>query len=100
VATATEVSGATDSVDLDSEVDFTSNAQDRVTWTEADLLHPSTIMSLPKGQAFMLSEGSKLTKIRVPLADSSNDEYMSADFAQMASDMESSYQTSESWWVE
>jgi len=100
VSTITEVTGSTDNVDLDSEVDFTSNAQDRVTVAEAPLLHPSTIMALPKGQAFMLSGGGKLTKIRVPLADSSNDTYMETAFSQMARDMEASYSTSESWWVE
>lgn len=98
VVTAMEVSGATDSVDLDSEADFTSNTQDRVTAVEVDLLHPSTIMQLPKGQAFMLTAGGVLFKIRVPLADSSNDEFMEAEFSAMASEMKSKYITSENWW--
>ena len=100
VSTATEVTGATDSTDLDSGVDFSSTSQDRVTWTEVDLLHPSTIMSLPKGQAFILYEGNKLAKIRVPLPDDSNDEYMTTEFSQMANEMQQAYRTSETWWVE
>lgn len=100
VAAATEVTGSTDSVDLDSEVDFTSSAQDRITFTEAPLLSPATIMALPKGQAFILTGGGQLWKIRVPLADSKNDMYMRSNFDEMAEDMSASYRTSESWWIE
>lgn len=100
VATVTEVTGATDSSDIDSGVDFTSTASDRLTVKEEPLLHPSTIMALPKGEAFMLSGGGKLTKIRIPLADSSKDLYMETAFSEMAKSMEQSYRTSETWWVE
>ena len=100
VAAATEVTGSADSVDLDSEVDFTSSAQDRITFTEAPLLSPATIMALPKGQAFILTAGGQLWKIRVPLADSKDDLYMTSNFNEMADDMASSYRTGETWWVE
>lgn len=98
VAAATEVTGSSDSVDLDSGVDFTSNAQDRITFTEAPLLSPASIMNLPKGQAFVLSGGGQLWKVRVPLADSKNDLYMTSNFEEMAKDMEDSYRSSETWW--
>lgn len=100
VAQATEVTGSSDSVDLDSGVDFTSNAQDRIVFTEAPLLQPATIMALPKGQAFILTGGGHLWKIRVPLADSKNDLYMSNNFDEMAKDMAASYRTGETWWLE
>ncbi len=100
VAAATEVTGTSDSVDLDSEVDFTSNAQDRITFTEAPLLSPATIMALPKGQAFILTGGGHLWKVRVPLADSKNDLYMTSNFDEMARDMADSYRTGETWWIE
>lgn len=98
-AAATEVTGAGDSVDLNSGVDFTSNSQDRLQWAEAEMLHPSSIMSLPKGQAFILTTGGELWKVRIPLPDSKNDHYMSSRFADMADDMQASYRTSETWWV-
>ena len=100
VAAATEVTGSSDNVDIDSDVDFTSSAQDRITFTEAPLLSPATIMALPKGQAFILTGGGQLWKIRVPLADSKNDLYMTSNFDEMAEDMAASYRTGESWWIE
>jgi conjugative coupling factor TraD (SXT/TOL subfamily) len=100
VAAATEVTGSADSVDLDSGVDFTSSAQDRITFTEAPLLAPASIMNLPKGQAFVLTGGGQLWKVRVPLADSKNDLYMTSNFEEMARDMEETYRTSETWWEE
>jgi hypothetical protein len=57
-------------------------------------------MALPKGQAFILTGGGQLWKIRVPLADSKNDMYMTSNFDEMAEDMSASYRTSESWWIE
>ncbi|MDC9724292.1 MAG: TraM recognition domain-containing protein, partial [Gammaproteobacteria bacterium] len=100
VSASTEVTGAGDSVDLDSDVDFTSNSQDRIQWTPSEMLHPSSIMSLPKGQAFILTTGGTLWKVRIPLPDSKQDLYLADKFSQMAADMEESYRTSENWWVD
>lgn len=98
VSAITEVSGANDSSDIDSEVDFTSSSQDRVTWAEQEMLDPASIIALPKGQAFVLKTGGELYKIRVPLADESDDKYMNGTFADMAKDMRNSYRTGETWW--
>lgn len=64
----TVVSGATQSSNPTSPADFTSRSEDRVTTTEVPMLEPNDLTALPKGQAFILTEGSKLTKVRLPLS--------------------------------
>lgn len=72
--TVMQVSGATDSSNLDSEQDFTSSTQDRISVVQGPMLEPNALMSLPKGQAFMLVSGGELYKIRIPLPE---DEHIS-----------------------
>jgi len=72
--TVMQVSGATDSSNLDSEQDFTSSTQDRISVVQGPMLEPNALMSLPKGQAFMLVNGGELYKIRIPLPE---DEHIS-----------------------
>lgn len=97
--TLMEVSGANDSADVESNVDFTSKNEDRVSIVEAPLLAPADLMSLSKGQAFVLMEGGALWKIRIPLPTPETDESIPKDIKEIAEQMQSNYTTRESWWV-
>ncbi len=66
VNTLMAVSGATDS-DYTTGSHFTSRNEDRISTEKTAMLHPSTMMQLPKGQAFGLLEGGRLYKLRLPL---------------------------------
>lgn len=96
--TVMQVSGATDSSNVDNEQDFTSSTQDRVSVVQGAMLEPNALMSLPKGQAFMLINGGELYKIRIPLPE---DEAISipATLRAMTQQMERTYSTGEQWWV-
>jgi len=96
--TVMEVSGANDSADVDSQVDFTSKNEDRLSVVEAPLLAPADLMSLSKGQAFVLMDGGALWKIRIPLPEADNDESIPQDIRQIADQMKSNYATREQWW--
>ncbi|SEG89532.1 type IV conjugative transfer system coupling protein TraD [Marinobacterium lutimaris] len=95
--TVMQVSGATDSSNVDSEQDFTSSTQDRVSVVSGPMLDPSALMSLPKGQAFMLVNGGELYKIRIPLPE---DDHVSIPetLRQMTEQMQRTYTTGEQWW--
>ncbi len=73
INTLMAVSGATDS-DYTTGSHFTSRNEDRISSEKTAMLHPSTMMQLPKGQAFGLLEGGRLYKIRLPLPVQSEDE--------------------------
>jgi len=72
--TLMEVSGANDSADVESKVDFTSKNEDRVSVVESPLLAPADLMSLSKGQAFVLKDGGDLWTVRFPLPKGETDE--------------------------
>lgn len=100
VSTLTMVSGVTDAAAGGTGVDFTSNNQDRVGTTEVPKITAADILELPKGQAFALLEGNRCFKIRIPLADASNDPFVPESLRQVAEDMKARYRTSETWWTE
>jgi len=60
------VSGATDSSEPDSPVDFTSNTQERISSQTAQRLEPGYLMQLPRGHAFVLMAGGQLYKVQMP----------------------------------
>ena len=92
------VSSTTDSNDPNSDKDFGSNTGDRVIVKDAEMLSVSTIMNLPKGQAFAMIEGGQLWKIRMPLPVEDKDDMMPSSLQELAKNMRSNYRTSESWW--
>jgi len=94
-----QVSGANDSSDPGSPIDFTSRNEDRISVAEVPLLTPAEIIALPKGQAFALIEGGHLWKIRMPLPKSGRDAAMPADLAAIASEMARKYTTNDHWWL-
>jgi conjugative coupling factor TraD (TOL family) len=94
-----QVSGANDSSDPSSPVDFTSRNEDRISVAEVPLLTPAEIITLPKGQAFGLIEGGHLWKIRMPLPESGHDAAMPEDLAAIAGEMARKYTTNDHWWL-
>ncbi|PIG25440.1 conjugative coupling factor TraD (TOL family) [Janthinobacterium sp. 35] len=100
VATLTLVSGVTDKAAEGDGIDFISNNQDRVATKEVPLIDVADIMQLPTGQAFALLEGNRLYKLRIPLADPTDDTYIPASLRAVCEDMRSRYRTSEQWWKE
>lgn len=89
------VTGANDSSDVDSGIDFTSKNEDRTSKREVDMIDVSTIMSLPKGQAFALIEGGQLFKIRMPMPEKEDDPNIKTEFKDIYSDMVAKYTTGE-----
>ena len=94
-----EVSGANDSADVESKVDFTSKNEDRVSVVESPLLAPADLMSLSKGQAFVLKDGGDLWKIRIPLPKGETDEDVPQNIKEIAEQMKGNYSTRENWWT-
>lgn len=69
VSSITGSSGVSDSTKQDSDIDFTSKNDDKVTKSRASLVSPSDLFALPRGHAFALLDGGHLWKIHLPLAD-------------------------------
>lgn len=99
VKTIMSVSGANDSSDTESKVDFTSGTQDRTSKVAAPMLEPSHVMSLPKGQAFCLLEGGQLWKVRFPMPKEDPDEEIPKNIAALTQVMKKNYFTADNWWV-
>ena len=68
----TQVSGVNDSSTPSDDVHFTSKNEDRISTVNVPMIEPSSIINLPKGQAFALVEGAKLLKLRFPLLEESD----------------------------
>lgn len=100
VATLTQVSGVTDNSAEGTGIDFVSRNEDEISTGKRQLILPSDIMQLPKGQAFALLEGNRLFKLRMPLADASNDSFVPESLRAVSGDMRRRYRTSEAWWTE
>ncbi|QWT42234.1 type IV conjugative transfer system coupling protein TraD [Dickeya dadantii] len=98
VYTTTVVSGATDSSDIHTKTDFTSNTQDRISMSSVPMIEPSHVVQLPKGQCFALLQGGNLWKIRMPLPAPDPDEIMPTDLQQLADYMRQSYTDTGQWW--
>jgi len=92
------VSGATDSSDPQGQIAFVSNTQDRVATTSVPLIEPSHVVALPKGQAFALTEGGTLWKIRMPLPAPDADESLPKDLQTLTNYMRQHYVEAAEWW--
>lgn len=95
----TWLAGYNDTSDPNSGIKFTSRHEDRVTTQASTMLEPHDVMKLPRGQAFALTEGGILSKLRLPLLKGSEIS-LSTDMARIASGMQANYRTGEHWWVE
>jgi len=93
VYSPTMVSGANDVQNPDEFADFSAGAQDRLTSRPVQMLMPSDLTSLPKGQAFALLEGGQLAKLRLPLAvGDDSDIHWPADLNEVFAGMHAQYQ--------
>jgi hypothetical protein len=61
------------------------------------MIEPADVLELPQGQAFALLEGNRRFKIRIPLADARNDEFVPQSLQNVAAQMKARYRTSEQW---
>lgn len=93
----TPMSGVTDTAAQGTGVDFTSRNDDIITTTKAPMIEVADILELPQGQAFALLEGNRRFKIRIPLADTTDDPFVPESLKKVASDMRARYRTSEQW---
>ena len=98
VFTLMSVSGVGDSSDPGSGVDFTSRNEDRISVSEVPMLTPAELVALPKGQAFALLEGGHLWKLRMPLPNARGDQAMPQGLADIASEMQRTYNPSDQWY--
>ena len=93
------VSGASDSSDPSSSVEFSSNTQERVGATEVPAIEPGDVLQLPKGQAFAVVEGGKLLKVRLPLPAADDDAEIPDDIAGLVNLMEQEYTSGAGQWA-
>ncbi len=63
----TQVSMANDTPHGEDNVYFNTSNEDRVQTTSVPMIDVNDIISLPKGQAFVLVNGGELYKVRIPL---------------------------------
>lgn len=91
------VTGVTDKGTEGDGIDFISNNQDRVTTKPVPTITPADMLRLPKGQAFALLDGNHLYKLRIPLADASNDPFVPESLRAVAADMRNRYRSTEQW---
>ncbi len=96
----TPMSGVSDTAAKGDGVDFLSRNDDIVTSVKSPLFEASDILELPQGQAFALLEGNRRFKIRIPLADTTDDPFIPQSLKVVAEDMKRRYRTSERWAAE
>jgi conjugative coupling factor TraD (TOL family) len=93
----TPMSGVSDTAAEGTGVDFTSKNNDIVTTTKVAMIEAADVLELPQGQAFALLEGNRRFKLRIPMADTSNDPFVPESLKKVAQDMKARYRTSEQW---
>lgn len=80
-------SSASDTNDPTDFAEFSSRNEDRISTEKAPTLRPADLVQLPKGQAFCMINGGQLWKIRIPLADDSDDPCMPASVADLVAEL-------------
>jgi len=97
-----QVSSSDDSSDPTDGILFRAKNEDRITGAEVPMLEPANFVNLPKGQAFFITEGGKLYKVRIPLLSTISDKYIPKHIGQIASDMKRRYNSylpaEQDWW--
>lgn len=92
IKTITEVSGVSDNSDPMDFQDFASRNEDRINESEVEMLQTSDLVSLPKGQAFALLEGSKLFKVRLPMMEKDPNDKIPHHLAEIGEVMREKYE--------
>lgn len=90
-------SGANDSSDPSSDVDFTSSTQSRVVQDKVPLISTEDLTRLPKGHFYVMMDGNKLFKGRVPWLQR-DDSDVPGDIRIVAAGMRKSYQSTVPDW--
>ena len=93
-------SSLTENPDADSDRHYTSASQTRLDRTQVNLIEPSHLTRLPKGQAFAWLDGNKVYKIRLPLPDDRDLDNVPNSIAQIGAEMNEKYQSSNDDWFE
>ena len=84
-------SGATDSSDVHSSVDFISSTQSREQRQQMEMLTVTDLTKLPKGQFFMIMNGNQLYKGRVPWLIPARGEMVPENIREVAARMRHNY---------
>ena len=84
-------SGATDSSDVHSSVDFVSSTQSREQRQQMEMLTVTDLTKLPKGQFFMIMNGNQLYKGRVPWLIPARGEMVPENIREVAARMRHNY---------
>ena len=84
-------SGATDSSDVHSSVDFVSSTQSREQRQQMEMLTVTDLTKLPKGQFFMIMNGNQLYKGRVPWLIPARGETVPENIREVAARMRHNY---------
>ena len=91
------VSSATDATNFNDGITFTSQNQDRISVSRVPMIAPADIVALPKGQAFVLLNGSEPWKIRIPLPSKADDKELPDDLSGMLNEMRDQYTSVIDW---
>jgi conjugative coupling factor TraD (TOL family) len=91
IATRLVASGASDTNDPADFAEFATRNEDRVSAEKVPLLDPAWLMKLPKGQAYALLEGGRLSKVRIPLPLPHVDTNIPATWSTMLDHMRTDY---------
>lgn len=91
-------SSVTDSSNPDDDKAFTSNTGERISQKEVPLLDVANVTNLPKGQAFILMNGSTLYKVRMPLPAIDKDDVIPASMQELLEKMQKHYHVATNWW--
>ncbi len=94
-----DFSGASDSSDIGSGIDFTSSTQSRVTTDKVQKISTEDLTKLPKGQFFCMMDGNKLFKCRVPWLIQDNNK-VPKDIRVVAEQMRCNYQSKVPDWYQ
>ncbi len=91
------VSSVTDASTFNDGITFVSQNQDRMSTSRVPMISPPDIVALPKGQAFVILNGSEPWKIRIPLPSKADDDELPDDLADMLSEMRDKYSSVIDW---
>ncbi|KGQ45392.1 conjugal transfer protein TraG [Gallibacterium anatis] len=91
-------SSFTDSSNPSDDKAFTSNTGERISQKEVPLLDVANVTNLPKGQAFILMNGSTLYKVRMPLPALDKDDVIPDSMQELLEKMQKHYHIAVNWW--
>lgn len=91
------VSSVTDAANFEDGINFVSQNQDRMSVERVPMISAADIVALPKGQAFVMLNGSEAWKIRIPLPSKEDDKTLPDDLSEMLMEMRDNYSSVIDW---